>query len=179
MITYNELIAILKGDIIMNNFNVYPTCYVKNKISKIIINEIDQNVENNKTGFIQVSIYDAVTFEPIENAKVEILEMKISGLYHETGFGDMIITERSDSNGQVPLIELMSNYEQEVIPDVGYEHIHYHIKISHEDYCVVYVMNILVYPGITNLYRVNMSPSSMERPRYEFIITPVTPPTPY
>ena len=159
----------------MMNFNTSNTYRVKNKIKKISINENEQNKDNIETGFIKVSIYDAITNEAVENAKVEVLELKISGLYHETGFGNIIVTKTSDSNGHVPLIELPSNYELEEELTPGYEHIHYHMRISHENYHLVYVTSILVFPGITNIYRINLYPTTLGRPQYEFIITPVLP----
>lgn len=157
----------------MMNFNTSNTYRVKNKIKKININEDDQNSNNIETGFIKASIYDAVTGEPIEHAKVEVLELKISGLYHETGFGNIIATETSDSNGQVPLIELPSNYESDEQMTPRYEHIHYHLRITHKNYYIIFVTNILVFPGIANIYRINLYPATLERPQYEFIITPI------
>lgn len=156
----------MKGCIIVTDPT--KTYRVKNKLNKLNINE-----NNNKIGYVNVSTFNAITFEPIENAKIEILELKISGLYHETGYGDIIVTEFSDSNGQVPLIELPSNYEEEEILTAEHEHIHYHISVSAEGYHFLFVTNILIYPGITNIYRINLSPSSLQRPQYEFIITPV------
>lgn len=147
---------------------------VKNNIKKFnIANEI--NEDNSNVGFINVTVIDAVTKEPIKNATIEIIKIRIFGVYHERGFGDIIYTMTTDLNGEVRNIELPSNYEQNEILDSDYEHIHYHMGISAEGYYYVFVANILIYPEITNIYRINLSPSTMEHPQYEFIITPVIP----
>lgn len=148
---------------------------VKNNIKKFNLN--NENMSDNiETGFIKISVYNAVTKEPIENAKIEVLEMRVSGLYHESGTGDIISTQTSDSEGQVPIIELQSNYEPvEDLLSSEHEHIFYQIIITAEGYCIVYVTNIVIYPTITNEYMIRMSPRGLDRPLYEFIITPVIP----
>ena len=148
---------------------------VKNNIKKFNIN--NENISDNiETGFIKISVYNAVTKEPIENAKIEVLELRVSGLYHESGTGDIISTQTSDSEGQVPIIELQANSEPvEDLLSSEYEHIFYQIIITAEGYCIVYVTNVVIYPNITNEYIIRMSPRSLDRPLYEFIITPVIP----
>lgn len=147
---------------------------VKNSIKKFNIST-DLKNDNDNTGYINVTVFDAVTKEPVENATIEIVKIRIFGIYHERGFGDIIITKTTDSKGEVENIELPSNYEQDEILDSDYEHIHYHMRISAEGYHYVFVANILIYPEITNIYRINLSPSSIEHPQYEFIITPIIP----
>jgi len=148
---------------------------IKNNIKKF--NITNENMSDNiETGFIKITVYNAVTNEPLENAKIEVLEMRVSGLYHESGTGDIISTQTSDSEGQVPIIELQANSEPvEDMQSSEYEHIFYQIIITAEGYCIVYVTNIIIYPNITNEYIIKMSPRSLERPLYEFIITPVIP----
>ncbi|MGD9569729.1 MAG: hypothetical protein AB7V48_15705 [Sedimentibacter sp.] len=146
----------------------------KNNTKKFNTNN-DDNIETVETGFINVIVHDATTGEPIENAKIEIMEMRIYGLYHESGYGNIIETRYTDSNGQVAKIELPTNFEEEDIFDAYHEHINYHMMVSKEGYCNIYITNILIYNNITNLYRVNLWPSNLGRPQYEFIITPVIP----
>ena len=155
----------------MNNSKPYKA---KNNIKKININN-DDNSEAVETGFISITVNDAVTFEPIENATIDIMEVRIYGLYHESGYGNIIGTYYTDSNGHVTKIELPVNFEEKEVLTSEHEHIQYHIKVSKEGYHTIYVTNILVFNNITNIYRVNLSPSNLESPQYEFIITPVIP----
>ncbi len=146
---------------------------VKNNIKNFNINkETSTDID---TGFIKVTVHNAVTKEPIEGAKVDVFELRVSGLYHETGSGDIIETQTSDSDGIVPIIELQANFEPEEIKLAAHEHIFYQLIISAEGYCIVYVTNIIIYPNVTNEYMIKLSPRSLERPLYEFIMTPVIP----
>lgn len=144
----------------------------KNNIKKFNINNENMS-KNHETGFIKITVKNAVTDEPIENAKVEVMELRVSGLYHESGTGDIILTKTSDSNGEVPIIELQANFESADIEQSEHEHIYYQIIITAEGYCIVYITNIIIYPNVTNEYLIKMSPRSLDRPLYEFIITPV------
>ncbi len=154
---------------------IKPYCARNMLFKKVTIdNETENNTNkniNNTVGFLDISIYDDTSNEPIQNAKVVIVEVTLQGLYDEKGKGREIYSYTTDENGKIPIISLPIDERLNIYEDT---HVHYHMAITAPNYDNAYVVNLQsqIYPDITTLFKINLNVSDYDKPEFDFIITP-------
>lgn len=114
--------------------------YVKNLIRKLEAG----------TGYIDVNVSTGLGALPITTATVSVY------IWNEQEGERLISTFTTDESGKTPRIELPV-----LLSDMGLtaeERTQYHLVIEAPNYHTVIVINVEIYPNITNQFHINLTP---------------------
>ncbi|MGD9567267.1 MAG: hypothetical protein AB7V48_02920 [Sedimentibacter sp.] len=136
------------------------------KRNRCYIYNINKSATVLNTGHLSVTVRNRLNNSPIAFAEVSIYFLTIRGLYGEGGEANLMVRHITDENGQVPLIELP------VMDRSRLTRSQYYMTVNHFRYYPVNLMNIQIYPNVTTIYNVLLTPLTTAHPDYEFIITP-------
>lgn len=139
---------------------IFRNLYINNETG----NDNDTDTE---FGYLEISVFQNETDEPIENALVRISKITVSGLYEEKAEGRIIVQYRTDANGNVPITKLPALNELD--PNNNDLYI---AAIHANGYYSAYVFNIQIYPNITASYKIKLSTISAGEDKFNFIIQP-------
>lgn len=117
---------------------------LKNQIVKIL------QVSPDETGYVNVSAFTALGALPIKDAKVSIYT------WNEQEEEKLVRSVMTDENGKAPIIELPVLLNQGSTSPEG--RTEYHLVVDADGYHTVIIINVEVYPGITNQFSVNLEP---------------------
>lgn len=137
-----------------------------------IIKKLETNNEAVVTGFLEVIVLEDESGIPIGGAEVSVYRFSIRGINVTAGEEVLIVTHTTDENGKIPIIELPVLHGPDISNESDFEHLQYHMTVNAFGYYPITVINIEIFPDITTLFRVNMSPITTRQPRSEFIIIP-------
>lgn len=119
-----------------------------------------------KPGLLSVSVHNRLNNEPIPFAVVSVYLMKVWGYYGEAGSANLVARNVTDENGEADVMELP------VLDRLAYPLSQYFMVVRHFRYYPVNVYNVQIYPGITAIYDIKMTPLTAENPDFEYIINP-------
>lgn len=106
-----------------------------------------------ETGLVNVSVFTALGALPISNAKVSIYTWS-------KDVGETLIKSTvTDESGKAPPIELPVFLNQGMTSEQG--RTEYHLAVEASNYHTVIIINVEVYPNITNQFNVNLTPIPM------------------
>jgi hypothetical protein len=134
---------------------------------------VSTNGINNVNGYLSIEVYDNVNNMPMANTVVALIRITVTGLYFEHGEGVLVGRYLTDENGKIPLITLPAISDPEV--EASRQRTRYYMTFDAYGYYEVVVSDIQIYPNITTLYRVIVSPLTAQPPKYEFIYNPINP----
>lgn len=117
-------------------------------------------------GLLSVSVHNRLTNEPIPFAVVSVYFMQLWGFYGEAGSANLVARSVTDENGEANLMELP------VLDKFLSPLSQYLMVVRHFRYYPVNVYNVQIYPGITAIYDIKMTPLTVESPDFEYIINP-------
>lgn len=117
-------------------------------------------------GHLSITVLNKLTNEPVPFASVSVYFLVIRGIYGERGEATQVARYITDENGKTPLINLP------VIDRSSTPYTQYYMTVNHFRYYPVNLMNIQIYPNVTTVYNILLTPLTTSHPDYEFIITP-------
>lgn len=147
-----------------NNFNYNK--YLNNNFRHSNINKLDVNnniISNGETGFLEITVHDALTGMPIEDVDIEVLKLTITGEFAEMALSTLVIRFSTDENGRIPLVEL---------PLVEWPNERYFAHLDIFGYYNVTIVNIPIYDDITTVYNIELHRITSPEPIREYIRTP-------
>lgn len=100
--------------------------------------------------------------------------LTISGLYKEKGEGRLIASEKTDKNGNTPIIKLpainkLTRDEDDKIMKL------YLLEVTTKNYYTAHAIDLQIYPGITTTYNISLRHVGKDenpKSQFEFIIEP-------
>lgn len=136
-------------------------------------NKVHISESNSINGYLDITVNDITNNKPIEFAIVTIYKVNVIGQYGESGEGILIGRYITDSSGKIPIITLpvISSYDS----SIRRSRTIYYFSIAAFGYYDVVVMEIQIYPNITTLYQIKLSPITAQIPKYEFLYYPIIP----
>lgn len=142
--------------------------YYQNSNKSKFMNINRQNIDNSnsdevKTGFLEITVNDALTGMPIKNVDIEVLQLTILGEYAERALSRLIERYSTDDNGNIPIIEL---------PLIEWPENRYFAYLDVFGYHNVTIINIPIYEGINTIYNIEMTRITSPEPIREYIRTP-------
>ncbi|WP_312701432.1 hypothetical protein [Sedimentibacter sp.] len=114
--------------------------YIKNLIKKLEVEE----------GYIDVNVSTGLGALPISNANVSVY------IWNEQEGETLIRSMTTDKSGKAPRIGLPVLLSD--INSTEEERTHYHLVIQAPNYHTVIIINVEIYPDITNQFQVNLTP---------------------
>jgi len=145
---------------------MYNNCepyFIKNRLLNIEGSNHRNDNANKEVGYLEVNVLDLVLQTPVENALVRVSSLTTEGLYNEIGTGKYFAVNRTDSNGDVPIITLPI-IENEI----------YVLSVNANGYHNAYVIDIPIYPDITTSYKIYLKKVTHESESdFEFILQPI------
>lgn len=116
--------------------------YVKNLIKKLEVEE----------GYIDVNVSTGLGALPISNANVSVY------IWNEQEGETLIRSMTTDESGKAPRIELPVLLSDINSTEEG--RTQYHLVIQAPNYHTVIIINVEIYPDITNQFQVNLTPAT-------------------
>lgn len=138
------------------------------RAKNLIIKANENNNYYPETGFLQVKVQDLLNNEPISDALVRISLITLTGLYNEYAEGNLIDEYRTDESGNIPITRLQAYNE------LNSENKIYMISTHADGYFNAYVFNVQIFPDTTTEYTVNLSRTTSDGEKFNFIIQPYT-----
>lgn len=141
--------------------NPHPNKFRDSKINKFNINN---NLNSNeKTGYLQITVTDAITGMPITDVDIEVFKLTILGEYAERATSTLVVRYSTYEDGTIPLIEL---------PVIEWPANRYFALLDVFAYYGVTLVNIPIYDDVKTVYNVQMNRITSPEPIREFIRTP-------
>ena len=146
-------------------FNTCEPYFIKNKLLNIEGNNFRNDNANEEVGYLDVNVSDLILQTPVENALVRVSSLTTEGLNNEIGIGKYFAVNRTDSNGDVPIVTL---------PVIENENEIYVLSVNANGYHNAYVIDIPIYPNITTSYKIYLKRVTHESESdFEFILQPI------
>lgn len=123
----------------------------------------NSNFDEVKTGYLEITVNDALTGMPINNVNIEVLQLTIFGEYSERAVSKLVESYSTDENGKIPIIEL---------PLIEWPENRYFAYLDVFGYHNVTLINIPIYEDINTIYNIEMNRITTPEPIREFIRTP-------
>ncbi len=146
----------------------------KNNVPPGFDSKENANSQKGETGYLEISVYNNVETNPVENAMIHVYLLTITGQYQEKGEGQLMATVETGINGHSPIIELPTLNKLQHPNEPNYIKM-YMFSVQAEGYFGAFVFDIQIYPNITTSYQINLrhierdeSPLS----HYEFFYEP-------
>lgn len=130
-------------------------------INKFNINNGDNS--NEKTGFLDITVTDALTGMPVEDVDIEVLKLTISGDYAERAISTLVNRFSTYETGRIPIIEL---------PLIEWPNERYFAYLDIFGYHSVTIINIPIYDDIKTVYNIELTRITSPEPIREYIRTP-------
>lgn len=130
------------------------------------INKLNINNGNNsseQTGFLDITVTDALNGNPVDDVNIEIFKLTILGDYAERATSLLVTRFSTYENGRIPIVEL---------PLIKWPYERYFAFLEVFGYHDVTIINIPIYEGITTEYNVELNRITSPEPIREFIRTP-------
>lgn len=131
----------------------------------------DLIIDTGETGYISVGVFTALGALPVANAVVIVYVNDDEG-------EEIVITNLvSDESGRIPKIELPVYYSRvNPFESSRYYFTTYNMRIQAENYYIVNILEVRIFPGITTSYKIDLIPvipgETGVRPDQTFIIPP-------
>lgn len=129
------------------------------------INKLNMNNDSadEKMGYLEITISDALTGMPIVDVDTELFKLTILGENAELAFSELVVRYSSLEDGTIPLIEL---------PVIDWPENRYFAHLDVFGYYSVTLINIPIYEGIKTIYNIKMNRITSTSPIREFMRTP-------
>ncbi len=146
----------------------FPTNYIYHNLLRC-----NQGINEEETGYLDVSVYSNVTNIPIKGATILISSVSYSGQFYEFGKGRILYEYKADKNGRIPITELPIHNEL-----MGqHNHNFYIISVYADGFYDAHLFHVQIFQDDTTTFRIYLSPTSKEsidQRRFDFIIQPTT-----
>lgn len=121
----------------------------------------DSNDE--KTGFLEITVSDAQSGMPVPDVDVELLKLTILGEYAERAVSELVVRYSTLEDGSIPLIEL---------PLIEWPVNRYFALLDVFGYHNVTLVNIPIYEDVKTIYNIQLNRITSPTPLREYIRTP-------
>ena len=135
----------------------------KYKNTNIDKSNMNNNSNNEGTGFLEITVSDAQTGMPVANVDIELYKLTILGEYAERAVSELVVRYSTYDDGTIPLIEL---------PVIEWPLNRYFALLDIFGYYNVTIVNIPIYDGIKTIYDVKLNRITSPTPLREYIRTP-------
>ncbi len=143
----------------------YPVGYLFNNLLSY-----NQRIDEEKTGYLDISVYWNIGRTPIEGATVIIANVSYSGQFYEFGEGRILREYKTDKNGRIPIIELPIHNELMGNHSRNY----YIISVYADGFYDAYLFHVQIYEDKTTTFRIYLSRVSGDQRKFDIIIQPTT-----
>ncbi|MBP7279696.1 MAG: hypothetical protein KBA11_09820 [Sedimentibacter sp.] len=134
--------------------------YRNSDINKFNMNN---NFNNEGTGFLEITVSDAQTGMPVAQVDIEVYKMTIMGEYAERAVSELVVRYSTSDDGTIPLIEL---------PVIEWPLNRYFARLDTFGYYDVSIVNIPIYEGVKTIYEVKLNRITSPTRIREYIRTP-------
>lgn len=136
-----------------------------NKYRNTNINKFNMNNNSNNegTGFLEITVSDAQTGMPVANVDIEVFKMTIMGEFAERAVSKLVVRYSTFEDGTIPLIEL---------PVIEWPLNRYFARLDTFGYHDVSIVNIPIYDGVKTIYEVKLNRITSPTRIREYIRTP-------
>lgn len=124
---------------------------------------INNDSADEKIGYLEITVTDALTGLPIADVDTELFKLTITGEYAERALSELVVRYSTLEDGTIPLIEL---------PVIDWPDERYFAYLDVFGYYGVTLINIPIYEGVKTVYNVEMSRITSPTPLREFMRTP-------
>lgn len=128
----------------------------------------NQRIDEEKTGYLDISVYRNIGSTPIEGATVIILSVSYSGQFYEFGEGRILYEYKTDENGKMPIVELPIHNELMRNHNRNY----YIISVYADGFYDAYLFHVQIFENETTTFRIYLSRESGDQRRFDIIIQP-------
>ena len=136
--------------------------YRSSNINKFNMNN---NSNNEETGFLEITVTDAQTDMPVADVDIEVFKLTISGEYAERAVSELVVRYSTYDDGTIPLIEL---------PVIEWPLNRYFAHLDIFGYYNVTIINIPIYEDVKTIYNVKLNRITSPTPLREYIRTPTS-----
>lgn len=151
----------MNGGILYMKRNLHPNKFRYLNINKLAMN--NNSNSNEKTGYLEITVTDALTGMPIADVDIEVFKLTILGDYAERAMSELVVRYSTLEDGTIPLIEL---------PLIDWPENRYFALLDVFGYYNVTIVNIPIYEDVKTIYNISMNRITSPAPIREYIRTP-------